>query len=525
MDEALCSNCEGSGNKNGAEIIRLKGKPMKRRGSGILLHLTSLPTIFGIGDMGPSARQFLEFLTKTKQRYWQILPINPTDSFHHNSPYHSSSAFAFNPPLISPEVMIENGYLENSDLSSVPKFPPDKVAYSDVAAYKEKLFSKAFETFKAEKRKDDYDRFCSENDFWLEDFVLFQALKKRFKGRGWSAWPKEIRDRHSNALQIAREELHDLCDREKFLQYLFFNQWISLKADCYQRGIHIIGDIPIYINHDSADVWVYHHLFKLDDKRIPAYVAGVPPDYFSKTGQLWGNPVYDWGALKSQRYEWWIRRIAHNLKLFDFVRLDHFRVFVRYWEVSAAEKTATKGQWVDAPVYDFFDVLLKRFPTFPVFAEDLGYITADVRQAMSYFKLAGMKVLLFAFDETFPNSTFLPHNFVKDCVVYTGTHDNNTVRGWFEEEANREAGKRLCQYLGRELPVETLHWELIRLAMMSVGNTTIFPMQDILGLGESARMNRPATRKGNWCWRMTPNYPAANLIERLAEMTETYDRA
>jgi len=323
----------------------------------------------------------------------------------------------------------------------------------------------------------------------------------------------------------AKKEFHEKAEMERFLQYMFFKQWSSLKNYCNGKGIQIIGDIPIYVEHDSADVWTHPEIFKLDEAKRPFAIAGVPPDYFSETGQLWGNPVYRWDVLREKGYYWWVQRMERNLKLCDVLRIDHFRGLVAYWEVSATENTAINGRWIEAPAMDFLNRLTRKFPFLPIIAEDLGLITPDVREIMHHFDLPGMKVLLFAFGEDLPTNPYIPHNLPKNCVAYTGTHDNNTIRGWFEGEEAPEDKKRLLRYLGRDVPIEELHWELIRLLMMSAANTAIFPMQDILGLGEEARMNRPATLEGNWQWRMLPDLLTPELSSRLLEMTEMYGRA
>jgi 4-alpha-glucanotransferase len=498
---------------------------MLRRGSGILLHITSLPSSYGIGDMGPWSYRFADFLGESKQSLWQILPLNPTEPGYANSPYQSESAFAGNPLLISPELMVRDGLLEETDLGALPEFPKGRVDYDNVVAYKQRIFDVAYERFIQTNPGHEYEEFSAKHAFWLDDFALFKVLKIRFPGKVWTEWPQEIRDRQPEALQALIKELHKGIEREKFLQYLFFRQWISLKDYCNQRGIQIFGDIPIYVIHDSVDVWANPELFKLDDHMEPSVVAGVPPDYFSETGQLWGNPIYQWDRLRESGYSWWIRRMEHNSKLSDFVRVDHFRGLVGYWEVPAHEENAVKGRWVEAPAEDFFNTLLKRFPQLPIVAEDLGVITPDVREIMYRFDLPGMKVLLFAFGDDLPTNPYVPHNLPRNCIIYTGTHDNNTVKGWFEREATPEIKKRLFQYLGREVPVEKVHWELIRIAMMSVANMAIFPMQDILGLGEEARMNRPATTEGNWQWQLLPEQLTPHLTQRLLEMTEIYGRA
>jgi 4-alpha-glucanotransferase len=420
--------------------------------------------------------------------------------------------------------MIEAGWLSHEEIEPIPRFTQNGVDFKSVFLYKSEIFMKAHERFKMKEEKNEYEQFCYQNRYWIDDFALFIALKSHFQGKPWSDWPEEFRDRKPDALVSAGRTLQDEMDRVKFLQFLFFKQWMDLKRYCNDRGIQIIGDIPIYVNYDSADLWVHAEIFKLDALKRPCVVAGVPPDYFSETGQLWGNPIYDWDALKANNYDWWIHRIAHNLNLFDIVRLDHFRGMVAYWEVPAHEQTAINGRWVEAPAVDFFNMLLREFPNAPIIAEDLGTITPEVREIMQRFNFPGMKLLLFAFGADLPSNPYVPHNLVKNCVAYTGTHDNNTTRGWFEKEATSEIKKRLFSYLGRVVTNTEVSWEMVRLAMMSVANTAIFPMQDILGLGEEARMNRPAVRDGNWQWRVLPEHLNSALAHRLREMTQTYGR-
>jgi 4-alpha-glucanotransferase len=498
---------------------------MKRRGSGILLHITSLPSAYGIGDLGPEAYRFADFLAETKQSIWQILPLNPIDLAHGNSPYQSVSAFAGNPLLISPELMVREGLLTEADAENRPDVPKGRVDYPVAIAYKEMLFNLAYMRFQQEGKRHEYERFCTENSSWLDDFALFTALREYYPGKSWTEWPQDIRDRRPGALESVDNELHDAFEKAKFLQYVFFEQWRALKAYCNRRGIQLFGDIPMYVIHESADVWANPELFMLDDERRPSVVAGVPPDYFSATGQLWGNPIYRWDVLRDGGYGWWIQRLEHNLSLFDLIRIDHFRGLVGYWVVPAGERNAVNGTWIEAPAEDFLNTLLRRFPQLPIVAEDLGLITPEVREIMCRFELPGMKVLLFAFGEDLPTNPYIPHNLPRNCVLYTGTHDNNTARGWFEREATPEIKERLFGYLGREVPVEKIHRELIRLAMMSVANTVIFPMQDILGLGEEARMNRPATTEGNWQWRLSPEQLTPAITDMLRGMTELYGRA
>ena len=498
---------------------------MKRRGSGLLLHITSLPSDYGVGDMGPSAYRFADFLHKTKQGFWQILPLNPIDPAYGNSPYHSTSAFAGSSLLISPELMVRDGFLTQRDVKPIPDFPRGRVDYETVIAYKEKLFYSAYARFKKARDNCQYERFCSENSRWLDDFALFMALREQFHGQVWGDWPPEIRDRQPKALRSLRKEHGNRIEILKFLQYIFSQQWFSLKRYCNQKGIQVIGDLPIYVDYNSVDLWTHPEIFKLDNKKKPSAVAGVPPDYFSKTGQLWGNPVYRWDALKDTGYSWWIERMERTLTLTDLVRIDHFRGLVAYWEVPAGKKTAISGRWVRVPAEDFLNTLLERFSYLQIIAEDLGMITADVKEVMHRFQLPGMKVLLFAFGRDHPMHPYLPHTYGKDCVVYTGTHDNNTIRGWFEREATDKVKKRLFRYLGREVPVEELHWELIKVAMMSVADLVVIPVQDVVGLGEEARMNLPGKGEGNWRWQLLAEQLTASLARRLKEMTKVYGRA
>jgi 4-alpha-glucanotransferase len=494
-----------------------------RRSSGILLHITSLPSSYGIGDLGPWAYKFADFLAQSGQRYWQILPLNPIDPVYGNSPYHSISAFANNLLLLSPDLLLQDGFLSEGELKDVPDFHQRRVDYNQVIAYKKNIFRSAYDRFKADEHPD-YRHFDAENAYWLDDFALFTAVKDYFSKQAWSDWTQEIRDRQPEALRAMREQLRERIEMEKFLQYVFFKQWFSLKEYCNQRDIQLFGDMPIYVDYDSVDVWKDPALFKLNSDKRPSFVAGVPPDYFSETGQRWGNPVYQWDALKESSYAWWMQRIKRNLQYFDLMRIDHFRGLVSYWEIAADEKTAINGKWVEAPAEDFFTVLLENFPDAPIIAEDLGIITPDVQEVMNRFGFPGMKVLLFAFGDDLATNPYIPHNHIKDCVLYTGTHDNNTVRGWYEHEATSEIKQKLIRYLGHAVSLEDVHWEFIRCAMMSVADMVIFPMQDILGLGEEDRMNRPSTVKGNWEWRLLPGEVAPSLSHKLMDMTGLYGR-
>jgi 4-alpha-glucanotransferase len=434
------------------------------------------------------------------------------------------SAFAGNKYLISPEFMVREKFLKKSDLKPVPVFSNRRVDYARVTAFKNRLFERAFERFRKAGKHSEYERFCESNTTWLDDFALFVALKLLFHGAPWVDWPRPVRDRQPEVLRALGKLLKDAVDQEKFLQYVFSKQWYRLKDYCNRRGIKIIGDMPIYVDYDSADVWSHPEIFKLGRDKKPITVSGVPPDYFSADGQLWGNPVYRWRVLRKQGYKWWVQRMAQNLALFDLLRLDHFRGFVASWQVSSRAKTAKHGKWVKAPAQDFLETLRKELRCLPIIAEDLGTITDDVRVLIERSGFPGMRVLLFAFDDDATNP-YLPHNHIKNCVVYTGTHDNNTVRGWFENEASPAQLRRVCSYTGKRLTASNVHREFVRLAMMSVANTVIIPMQDVLGLGAGARMNRPACMEGNWQWRLLPKQLSAAVARRLADTTQTYGRA
>jgi 4-alpha-glucanotransferase len=497
---------------------------MKRRGSGILLHISSLPSPCGIGDLGPQAYQFADFLAQTKQSFWQILPLTPTLPVAGSSPYHGRSAFAGNPLLISPELLVQDGLLNAGEIYPFPPSSGNFVDFRSVISYKENLFDLSFERFRSRRPKKDYADFCSRHAYWLEDYSRFVAFHAHFGEKVWSDWPAEVRDRSPEALKALDQELNFQKEREKFLQYTFYRQWDSLKNYCNQRSIQIFGDLPIYVQYDSAELWTHPELFKLDGAKKPYAVAGVPPDYFSKTGQYWGNPIYRWDVLRQTGYDWWIQRMGHNGRLYDLLRIDHFIGLVAYWEIPAQEKTAINGKWVEAQGEDFLKTLFKKLPSFPLIAEDLGLVTPAVREIMRRFELPGMKVLLFAFSGDATNP-YLPHNHLPGCVLYTGTHDNNTVRGWFEKETTPEDLKRLFRYLGREVSAGEVSLEFIRLAMMSVAKMAIVPIQDLLGLGAESRMNTPSSTEGNWKWKLLPEQITPAHAEKLRELTEIYGRA
>ena len=500
---------------------------MTGRRSGILMHISSLPSPYGIGDFGSGAYQFADFLVETGQTYWQVLPLNPISLISGSSPYASFSAFAGNTLFISPDQLVETGLLTAKDLHDYPELPAAYVNYPEVLKWKKSLYTKAYSNFKLRRNdfESEFNDFSFQNRGWLNNFSCFMAFKNYFNDRDWGSWPAKIKNRQNRELQELEKKLGDEINYQKFLQYIFFKQWDSLKNHCNQRGIQIIGDIPYYVNYDSAEVWSNPELFKLTRGKKPEFVAGVPPDYFSTTGQLWGNPVYRWNIMKKRKFRWWKERIAQNLRLYDLIRIDHFRGFLAYWEVPATEHTAINGKWVTVPGEDLFIEFKKTFSDLPILAEDLGVITDDVRELMQKFQLPGMRVLLFAFDENLSQNAYAPHNHIENCVVYTGTHDNNTTRGWFFEETSEADRQRLSLYLGKKISPEEIHWDFIRLAMMSIASTVIVPVQDVLGLDSSHRMNTPATLNGNWKWRLLPDQVTPEIKHRLLQMTSLFRRA
>lgn len=489
------------------------------------MHITSLPSKYGVGDFGPEAYKFADFLKAAGQNYWQILPLNQTTPDKGYSPYSCFSAFAGNPLLISPDLLYQDGLLQKAEISDPPRFPAEMVDYDKATVWKSKRLDIAFARFKASDCATDFEAFTWEHRTWLEPFAEFAALRRWFKGKLWCDWPAAVRDRKAGALDAVKGELRKEIERERFLQFIFYRQYLGLKRYCNDRGIQIAGDVPIYVAYDSADVWSHPNLFKLTRDKRPRAVAGVPPDYFSETGQLWGNPVYDWKQLEATRFGWWVRRMKHNLLLFDFVRIDHFRGFVAYWEIPASHKTAMHGKWVQVPHEGFFRELFRQIPFAAIFAEDLGYITADVREVVAQHNFPRMVVLHFAFDGDPARNPYMPHNYVENLIVYTGTHDNNTTRGWFEKDIKKQTRQNLFDYLGRKVAASEVSWELMRVAMGSVAKIAIMPMQDVLGLGASARMNFPAKPEGNWRWRMRPGQTTARLVDRLKKLTAAYGRA
>lgn len=497
---------------------------MKTRGSGILLHITSLATKFGIGDLGPSAHQFAEFLHEAGQRYWQILPLHPTESRYDNSPYHALSAFAGNPLLISPELLAADGFLDRSDIVPVPSFPFDKVDFSAVIAYKNRLFDMAYHRFAYFGSDPDFFRFCEEQSGWLDDYALFIAIRNQYPDTPWSDWPSELKNRDLNALNDFKGTNRTEIEQERFLQYLFSLQWAALLKKCRELDIWLIGDIPIYVDFDSSDVWTNPHLFQLNKDKEPLFIAGVPPDYFSATGQIWNSPLYNWDEIEKSGFLWWIKRMEHELKTVDFLRIDHFRGLVGFWEIKAGSETAIDGRWVSAPVWELLRSFTKKFPCLPIIAEDLGIITPDVREVMREFSIPGMKVLAFAFSSDTAENPYILHNITKNSVIYTGTHDNTPTQGWFTDDATWEEKQRLSAYFGRDITAEEINDVFIRMALMSSANTAIIPMQDILHLGSLARMNKPGTDSGNWGWKMHEEMITEDLSFRLRSLAKIYGR-
>lgn len=495
------------------------------RGSGILLHITSLPSRFGIGDLGPEAYRFADFLAEAGQKYWQVLPLTPTQAYCGNSPYNSTSAFALNPLFISPEKLEEDGFLEASVLSRAPKFKEGKADYRRAANFKRKILDAAYRHSIWQRGSVEFLNYCEENAFWLDDYALFAALREKFPKQTWVDWPQEIKDRKPEALENARRELAPKIGREKFIQYLFDGQWRDLKNYCANKGINIIGDIPIYVSHDSADVWCNRNMFALDESGRPTVVSGVPPDYFSETGQLWGNPIYRWDNLSASGFGWWVRRFERNMSLADIVRVDHFRGLCAYWEIPAGEKTAMNGRWVFAPVREFLGKIREHFPGLPIIAEDLGVITDDVREVMTEFGLPGMRILVFAFGGDMAKNPYLPHNFIEKCVCYTGTHDTNTAKGWFEKEASAVEKENICKYFSKKIKARDVSWEFIDMLMHSVAGQVILPMQDVLSLGSEARMNRPSLTHGNWQWRLKKSHLSAVITKKLRGITDASGRS
>lgn len=485
------------------------------RESGILLHITSLPGPYGCGDLGRAAYEFVDFLERAEQRVLQVLPLVPTAAG--DSPYTSYSAFAGNPLLISLDGLVDAGLLDARELRELPELSRERVDFGAFRARNGRLLRLAFETFLVSASPRDWvelDDFSGRHQFWLDDYALFTALVERYGHPQWNRWPAEMARRDPQALERARRELSREIRREQFVQWQFFGQWERLKNYAHRRGVQVFGDAPIFVAYESADVWQQQQLFHLNESGERTVVAGVPPDYFSATGQLWGNPLYRWDVMAEDGYQWWVNRLRHSLTLFDLIRLDHFRGFEAYWEIPAGAATAVDGRWAPGPGAALFRAVSEQLGPLPIVAEDLGLITQEVIDLRDECGFPGMRVMQFGFDDDEGGQFHRPHSYPERCVAYTGTHDNDTTVGWLRAHGDDAAAKRLLSYLGSE--GRDVHWEAIRAVSESRAALTVFPLQDALGLDSSARMNVPGTCEGNWQWRVRADQLTTELEEQLA---------
>ncbi len=491
------------------------------RKSGILLHVTSLPGKYGIGTMGSEARAFVDFLVASGQKLWQILPLGHTG--YGDSPYQCFSAFAGNPLLIDLEKLVQESLLDRKELPENEHFPDDQVDYGKVFRYKYALLGKAYDRFldsKGAKIKQQFETFCTGNKKWLDDYALFMALKDHHEGKPWLEWSDQIKMREADAIKRYEQHLSKEVGFYRFLQFVFYHQWLELKSYANVNKVQIIGDIPLYVALDSADAWANPELFDFDETMTPRTIAGVPPDYFSATGQLWGNPIYDWKYLEQNNFQWWIDRIQANFLLYDILRIDHFRGLAAYWAVPYGEETAINGKWIDAPGHAMLKAVYKELGEKPIIAENLGVITPDVEEMREAFNMPGMKILQFAFDSGEENE-FIPHTYDKNSVVYTGTHDNNTTLGWYHESSEQDKQNVRDYFCFDD---NDPAWSFIRLAWSTVSNVAIVPMQDILRLGAEARMNFPGKSPGYWKWRYTKKMITEEHVSELLRITKIYGR-
>ncbi|GAB3765893.1 4-alpha-glucanotransferase [Spirosoma pomorum] len=527
---------------------------LQQRSSGLLLHITSLPSAHGVGDLGPEAYRFADFLAASGQTYWQILPLTPVDPGSGFSPYSSPSAFAGNTLMISLEKLVEEGFLTQDDLEALSEQPvldvtiterpatiddssstesvlagPLTMAPSTMHAAwikKRPLLKLAAETFLREAtvaQRSDYERFCNWQADWLDDYALFTALQEVTHEPFWLRWPDEIKRRDPDEMERQKNTLQDQIEETKVLQYFFLRQWNELVAYCYTRKIHIIGDIPIYVQLNSADVWGNPTLFKLDDDFQPLFVAGAPPDYFSEYGQRWGNPIYDWEEHERTGFAWWMRRMRHQMSLYSLTRLDHFLGFAVYWEIPASEPTAKVGAWIKAPIESFMHAMYRQFVQLPIIAEDLGARTSDVQPHLKHYGIPGMRVVQFGFGKDMPTSTYAVHNHIENTVVYSGTHDNNTTLGWFNE-ADEELRENINEYLGFTVTADNVVDQICRLTMQSVSRLAILPIQDVLKLDETNRMNTPGLGGRSWQWRLQPDQLTDEVAQNLLKLTRMTGR-
>ncbi len=499
-------------------------KDKTRTLSGLLAHITSLPSAFGIGDLGEGAHAFVDFCKRSGQSYWQILPINPTDGINGHSPYSSWSAFAGNPLLISAQCLVTDGFLKSSEIKYPHAHKDASVDFPSVIAFKNKILALAYERLPSSGQQAAFQRFCANQSDWLDDFAVFVVLKAQMQGRPWYEWPKALKNRDAKTLKTFVVKNATAIEQIKFVQFCFYKQWQALHDYATSQGVKIIGDIPIYVNADSVDVWANPKIFKLNPNGEPKYVSGCPPDYFSKTGQRWGNPVYDWSVLKRSRYAWWIQRLEHNLSLFDYLRIDHFRGFLSFWQIPAHEKFAVFGRWVAGPKDDFFKEVYKKLGNVPIIAEDLGEITEDVPALMRKFGIPGMRVLLFGFGGDLKTNPHVPANYQANSFVYTGTHDNNTILGWFRQESKEHERANIAGVLGQPYRMNQIHWQMIDALMRSKAKSTILSVADVLGLDGQGRMNTPATKEGNWRWRIKANQLTKALSGKLLRLTQKHKR-
>jgi len=497
------------------------------RCAGILLHSTSLSSKFGIGDFGPEAFAFAEALSNCNQTIWQMLPLNPVDSAQGYSPYSSISSCAGNTLLISPEFLVRDGLLSDKDLEQLQLPQLARIDFDAVIRNRDEMFRKVWANIKKSKKnilRKSFEDFCIKENYWLDDYAKYVVIKNQQDGKPWFQWPAELRMRDKTSLERFADEHKDEIKKTKFLQFIFNKQWRELKEFCNGKGLQLMGDLPIYVSYDSADTWANAKMFNLDEEGKLVGVAGTPPDAFSDTGQLWGMPVFKWDVLKENNYKWWIERFRRNKELFDLIRLDHFRAFIAYWEVPAGHTTASKGSWKQGPGADFFNSVKEQLGELPFIAEDLGEINEDVTTLREEFNFPGMKVLQFAFDENMPDSEYIPHNFGHNFIVYTGTHDNNTTRGWFRQNIDEATKKRVSQYCGNNISENTITYELIQLAYSSISKMVIVPMQDLLNLDEHARMNIPSATENNWRWRLLPGQFNNDVQNKLRELVWLYKR-